>query len=128
MLAYDCRLMNTAAISGGALTLRQWLVDSDECLSPQAAVLSPQATFEIATAIVGADSHYHATVSAGLAAVDLLKGCYDAGALSLNRKEVGWLSRIESELQSLPGDEAELLAEMKETHAGVFDPASYGLA
>jgi hypothetical protein len=28
----------------------------------------------------------------------------------------------------LPGDEASLLDEMKETHAGVFDSASYGLA
>jgi methanol---5-hydroxybenzimidazolylcobamide Co-methyltransferase len=128
MLAYDCRLMNTAAASGGALTLRQWLIDSDECLSPQATVLSPRATIEIATAIVGADSHYHATVSAGLAAVGVLKKCVDAGTLSLNKKEAGWLSRIESELQSLPGDEAGLLAEMRETHAGVFDPASYGLA
>jgi len=127
MLAYDCRLMNTAAASGGALMLRQWLIDSDECLSPQAAVLSPQATIEIFTAIVGADSHYHATVSAGLAAVGVLKKRVNAGALNLNKKEAGWLSRIESELQSLPADEARLLAEMKETHASVFDPASYGL-
>ena len=128
MLAYDCRLMNTAAASGGALTLQQWLIDSDQCLSPQAAVLSPQATIEIATAIVEADSHYHATVSAGLAAVHLLRTCVDFGALNLNKKEAGWLSRIETELQSLPGDEASLLDEMKETHAGVFDSASYGLA
>jgi methanol--5-hydroxybenzimidazolylcobamide Co-methyltransferase len=128
MLAYDCRLMNTAAASGGALTLRQWLVDSDEYLSPQAAVLSPQATIAIAEAIVGADSHYHATLSAGLAAVGLLRKCVESGALNLNKKEAGWLSRIESDLQSLPGDEAELLAEMKTTHAGVFNPASYGLA
>jgi methanol--5-hydroxybenzimidazolylcobamide Co-methyltransferase len=127
MLAYDCRLMNTAAASGGALTLRQWLVDSDECLSPQAAVLSPQATIEIATAIVGADSHYHASVKAGLAAVDLLRRCVESGTLNLNKKAAGWLSRIESELNSLPGNEAELLAEMEQTHAGVFDPASYGL-
>ena len=128
MLAYDCRLMNTAAANGGALTLRQWLIDSDERLSPQAAILSPQATIDIATAIVGADSHYHATVTAGLEAVNLLKKRVDAGALSFNKKEAGWLSRIENDLQSLPDDEAELLAEMKETHAGIFDPESYGLA
>jgi methanol--5-hydroxybenzimidazolylcobamide Co-methyltransferase len=127
MLAYDCRLMNTASASGGALTLRQWLVDSDKHLSPQAMVLSPQATIEIAKAIVGADSHYHATVSAGLAAAGLLRECVDAGTLNLNKKEKGWLSRIERELHSLPGNEAELLAEMKETHAGAFNPACYGL-
>jgi methanol--5-hydroxybenzimidazolylcobamide Co-methyltransferase len=127
ILAYDCRLMNAAAASGGSLMLRQWLTDSDRCLSPQAAVLSPQATIEIATAIVGADSPYHATVSAGLAAVDLLGKCVASGELNLNKKEAGWLSRIGAELQSLPADEASLLDEMRSTHAGVFNPASYGL-
>jgi hypothetical protein len=66
-------------------------------------------------------------VNAGLAAVGLLRKCVAAGTLDLNKKEAVWLSRIESELQSLPGDEAGLLAEMKQTHVGVFDPASYGL-
>ena len=60
VLAYDCRLMNTAAASGGALVLRKWLVESDEYLSPQAVVLSPEAIIKIAQAIVRADSHYHA--------------------------------------------------------------------
>ena len=127
MLAYDCRLMNTATRSGAALTLRQWLVDSDEWLSPQAAVLSPRATIEIATAIVQADSHYHAVVAAGLAAVGILNRALAGGALTLGKKEAGWLERIESELQLLPADEATLLDEMRQTHAGIFDPASYGL-
>ncbi len=127
ILAYDCRLMNAAAAAGGGLTLRQWLVESDEWLSPQAAVLSPRATVEIAAAIVGADSHYHATIAAGWAAVAVLrKGC-ENGYLRLDKKELGWLNRIESELQSLPAGEADLTAEMTETHAGVFSPASYGL-
>ena len=127
VLAYDCRLMNTAAASGGALYLRKWLVESDEYLSPQAAVLSPEATIEIAEAILAADSHYHAAVSAGVAAVGLLRKRVEAGCLNLSKKEAGWLTRIECELQSLPDDEAQLLAEMKATHAGVFNPASYGL-
>jgi hypothetical protein len=37
------------------------------------------------------------------------------------------LERVEAELNSMPAEEAELLSEMKEAHAGVFDPASYGL-
>jgi methanol--5-hydroxybenzimidazolylcobamide Co-methyltransferase len=127
MLAYDCRLMNTAAASGGAATLQQWLVDSDERLSPQAVVLSPRATIRIATAIAEADSHYHAALNAGLAAVDLLREAVAAGKLELNKKEAGWLSRIESDLQALPQEEDSLLDEMRELHAGVFDPASYGL-
>lgn len=127
MLAYDCRLMNTATARGGALALRQWLVDSDQWLSPQAAVLSPEATIEIAEAIVGADSHYHATLAAGLAAVRILREGVDRGVMILSRKEASWLERIQSELSAMPADESGLLDEMKELHAVLFDPASYGL-
>jgi len=127
MLAYDCRLMNTASASGGALTLQKWLIDSDERLSPQAAVISPHAAIEIATAIVGADSHYNATIPAGLAAVRILRRAVATGHLSLSPKETSWLDRVASELDGLPS-EADLLAEMRQTHAGVFDPASYALA
>ena len=127
MLSYDCRLMNGAAAKGGALTLRQWLVDSDQWLSPQAAVLSPEATVEIAAAIVGADSHYHATIAAGLAAVRILRRGIDGGAMILSGKELSWLERVEGELNAMPAEEDRLLDEMKQLHAGVFDPASYGL-
>jgi methanol---5-hydroxybenzimidazolylcobamide Co-methyltransferase len=127
ILAYDCRLMNAAAAKGGALTLRQWLVDSDEWFSPQAAVLSPSAVVEIAEAIVGADSHYHATIAAGQAAVSILRRGLASGLLKLNRKELVWLDRIDTELRSLPETEAELLQEMRQLHADRFDPLSYGL-
>jgi methanol---5-hydroxybenzimidazolylcobamide Co-methyltransferase len=127
ILAYDCRLMNAAAAKGGALTLRQWLVDSDEWLSPQAAVLSPAAVVEIAEAIAGADSHYHATIAAGQAVVSVLRRGLASGLLKLNRKELVWLDRIETELSSLPDAEAGLLLEMGQLHADRFDPLSYGL-
>ena len=127
ILAYDCRLMNAATVRGGALTLRQWLIESDEWLSPQAAVLSPEATLQIATAIVSSDSHFHATVAAGLAAVRILRKGIDNAAMKISKKEAGWLDRIESDLQSLPDEEADLLVEMGRAHAGVYDRASYGL-
>src|SRR5271157_2339676 len=53
-LAYDCRLMNVATARNQALTLRDWLTESDEWLSPQAAMLSPRAVCRIANAIVSA--------------------------------------------------------------------------
>ena len=54
LLAYDCRLMNTAAATKAARSqMRNWMTASDEWLSPQAAVLSPDATIRIAEAIVG---------------------------------------------------------------------------
>jgi len=46
--------MNVAASQGHGLLLRDWLSASDEDLSPQAAVLSPAATYRIAEAIVNA--------------------------------------------------------------------------
>lgn len=126
MLAYDCRLMNTASASGGALTLRQWLIDSDESLSPQAAILSPEAVIEVARAIVSAGSRYQATIAAGLAAVRFLRS--GQPPLSFSPKEQTWLDRIDAELNGLPGDEMELLEEMRQQHTGVFDPGSYGFA
>lgn len=121
-LAYDCRLMNTAAARGEALTLRDWLSESDEWLSPQAAVLSPEATCRIAEAIVSARGGYRRTISAGLAAVAILR---DA-RLSLSAREKQWLDRIESALESMPAEEA-LLEEMSGRYGSLFARFSYGL-
>ncbi len=125
MLAYDCRLMNTASANGGALTLRKWLIESDERLSPQAAILAPEAAIEVARAIINASSHYQATIAAGLAATRILKDGPAYG--SLGAKERTWLDRIESDLEALPADEMVLLEEMRETHRGIFEPSSYAL-
>ena len=126
MLAYDCRLMNVATAKGGALRLRDWLTESDEWLSPQAAVLSPEATMTIARAIVSADGHYNQTVAAGLAAVGVLRGGIERKQLTLPSREAPWLDRIERELESLAGGEAMLLEEMMDQHAADFAPSSYG--
>src|SRR5271157_2249236 len=106
LLAYDCRLMNIAALSeGGALQLRNWMTASDQWLSPQAAVLSPEATIKIATAIVGADTPYRRTIAAGHAAVEILKDGIAQERLTLTRKEQQWLTRIEDALNAFPKDE-----------------------
>ena len=128
VLAYDCRLMNEAAKRGGALTLRNWMVASDEWLSPQAAVLSPDATIEIAKAIAGAPGDYSRTVAAGRAALKILRDGLSDEKLHLNKKECQWLDRIEREFDALPPDEWTLLVEMQVTYGGLFDTRSYGLA
>jgi methanol--5-hydroxybenzimidazolylcobamide Co-methyltransferase len=128
MLAYDCRLMNTAAASGGALALRQWLIDSDVCLSPQAAVLSPEATVRIARAIVGEQDSYGRTVAAGKAAVEVLREGLASGRLNLVARERDWLDRIDRELGLLPQAEDELRAAVEDTCGGLYYPASYGWA
>jgi methanol---5-hydroxybenzimidazolylcobamide Co-methyltransferase len=127
LLAYDCRLMNVAASKKQELVLRDWLSESDEWLSPQAAVLSPDATFSIASAITGERGPYRRTLAAGLAAVRVLRDGIASGRLNLSPKERTWLDRIESELTAAPSDEASLLSAMIEQHGTLFDPASYGL-
>ncbi len=116
-LVYDCRLMNVAARHGRAAELRDWLSESDEDLSPQAAVLSPDATLRIARAIASEDSDYRRTVAAGRAAVEIIRG----RTLDLPAREQKYLDRIESELDTLPADEAPLWP----LFAGKFDPTSY---
>lgn len=128
LLAYDCRLMNTAAASkGGALQLRNWLTASDEWLSPQAAVLSPEATFKIASAIVAADTPYHRTIAAGRAAVEILKEGIAREQLHISRKEQQWLTRMDDTLNDLPSDEMKLASDLEEQYGSFYDKASYGL-
>lgn len=120
LLAYDCRLLNAAACKGQALYLRDWLCSSDEGLSPQAAMLTPSATLRIAEAIVSADTSYHRTVAAGLAAVQELRN------RTLPPKEAEWLARIEGQLAALPGEEDTLWRAVLERYPGIFALSSYG--
>jgi methanol--5-hydroxybenzimidazolylcobamide Co-methyltransferase len=128
LLAYDCRLMNTASARGQALTLRQWLTESDEWLSPQAAVLSPEATVRIARAIVGERDSYGRTVAAGKAAVEILREGLASGRLNLVARERAWLDKIDRELELLPQTDDELRAAVDDTCHGLYYPASYGWA
>lgn len=127
LLVYDCRLMNLALDQNGAGTLRDWLSESDRWLSPQAVILSPQATWEIAQAIVAQPSDYHRTVAAGQTAIRLLKDAVTSGHLTLSKSETQWLHRIEEQFESLPANEGDLLAEMTAKYNHLFRPASYGL-
>jgi methanol--5-hydroxybenzimidazolylcobamide Co-methyltransferase len=127
LLAYDCRLMNIAALSaGGALQMRNWMTASDQWLSPQAAVLSPEATIKIATAIVGADTPYHRTIAAGRAAVEILKDGIAQEKLRISRKEQQWLTRIEDALAAFPMEEETLMHDLESQYGSLYDRASYG--
>ncbi len=127
LLAYDCRLMNLAAAKGQALTLRDWLTQSDEGLSPQAAILSPAATLRIARAIVGETVPYRRVVAAGQEAVQILREAHKSGRPALKPRELQWLGRIAAELDSLPEKEETLLGEMVDQHGELFDRRSYGI-
>lgn len=126
LLAYDCRLMNTASNQGGALALRDWMTASDEWLNPQAAVLSPAATLRIAGAIVAEESPYRRTVAAGRAALDIVKEGVAAEKLQLSGKEHRWLDRVASAFDELPGEEDTLMALLEEQYGSLYDKGSYG--
>jgi len=128
LLEYDCRLMNAASAKGQAKELRDLLTASDEWLSPQAAVLSPAATIEIARAIVEKTDPYDRAVAAGKAAVAILERGRRAGQLALARKEAQWLERIDEALQALPSDWRELQAQIEPQYGSLYDKESYGLA
>lgn len=127
LLAYDCRLMNQALAQGGGRTLRDWLTASDRWLSPQAVILSPEATCAIAQAIVAEPSDYRRTVAAGQTAVQLLREGVAAGHLRLADTERRWLDRLATALVDLPDTEDTLLGEMSESYGHLYRPASYGL-
>jgi methanol--5-hydroxybenzimidazolylcobamide Co-methyltransferase len=127
LLVYDCRLMNAATAKGHAMALRDLMVESDEWLSPQAAVLSPAATCRIARAIVDADGDYRRTIAAGQAAVSILSEGLEAGKLRLSAKERQWLERIERELAEMPESEGEMLRGFVAANSYSFDAASYGI-
>jgi hypothetical protein len=107
--------------------MRNWMTASDEWLSPQAAVLSPEATIKIATAIVGADTPYHRTIAAGRAAVEILNDGIAQGRLRISRKEQQWLTRICDALEAFPADEMTLLHDLDAQYGSLYDKASYGL-
>lgn len=126
-LAYDCRLMNVAAARGEAARLRDWLTESDQWLSPQAAILSPAAVHRIAKAVISTADPYRRTVAAGQAAIAILREGEAAGRLRLAPKEKNWLRRIGEEIDSLPDIAEALMSEMIEPYGQYFCAESYGL-
>lgn len=127
ILAYDCRLFNEASAAGNASMLRELLVSSDAPRSPQALVLSPDATMRIARAIVAEDSDYGRTVAAARTAVALIREAALRSVPALSARESRWLDTIERELDDLPDSPGELEGRIRESHGALLDPASYGL-
>ncbi len=129
-LAYDCRLMNRARAEGdGAVqTLQRWLVDSDAALDPQAFILSPACSIEIAQAIVGAKTHYRAGIAAARKAVALMREASQAGELRIAANETHWLDIFDDTLDGLPDSEDDFIADqLAFADRGRFVPSEYGL-
>ncbi len=113
-LAYDCRLMNTAAASShaDAVRLRDWLADSDSAIDPQAYVLRPDVVLEISEKIAAHTHPYAQTVAAARAAHQAIKKGGQAGKVALNDSDRKWLDILDMQLEMLPETEEGIIAEM----------------
>jgi len=129
-LAYDCRLMNTARSHGheSAHQLQRWLVESDVATDPQAFIISPETSVELAKVIVACDTHYQAGVEVARKAIDLLSAAHAQGKLRIAANEVSWFDNLRDTLDELPEDESEFIAQqLAQADKAKFLPAEYGL-
>lgn len=127
-LIYDCRLMNKAAEKGQRKLMRDLLVESDAYLDPQAYILKPDVVFEIANEIVKTQDPFIRTLNTGKLALDILQRGVDKGELKMDERELGWLDRLRDQLDDIPEDEEEFIAEMNdEIEEGKYRPEEYGL-
>jgi methanol--5-hydroxybenzimidazolylcobamide Co-methyltransferase len=129
-LIYDCRLMNLALAEGraAALLYRKWMVNSDAPLDPQAYVLAPESVLAIARSIVDATTPLAAGRAAALTAIRLLREAHRDGRLKLHPRELPWLDRIQTTVESIPSREAEFVGEMMgRLDVTRFVPADYDL-
>jgi hypothetical protein len=70
-------------------------------VSPQAFIISPVASFEIAGAIAAQPDHYQMSPAAGLVACRLLREAIVNRLLVVPERELPWLERMETTLQKL---------------------------
>lgn len=114
-LIYDCRLMNVASASSSAdaLRLRDWLVDSDAALDPQAWILRPDVAIRISEKVMSETGNYARTRIATVAAVEELQKAHSDKKLKLSEREADWLEKLEIMLDDIPESEEEMIAQMR---------------
>jgi methanol--5-hydroxybenzimidazolylcobamide Co-methyltransferase len=129
-LAYDCRLMNVALARSNedARRLRDWLVESDAALDPQAFVLRPDVVLRLAQSIMEERTPYSRTRRAILAALEEIRQAHHGGLLKILPREIHWLDRLQTQADALPENEEELISAMLQSCEGVkFLPEEYEL-
>jgi methanol--5-hydroxybenzimidazolylcobamide Co-methyltransferase len=125
-LIYDCRLLNIASGKGHAKLMRDMLVESDCCLDPQAYMLKPEIVFEIGNEIVKEQEPFLRTLNTAKKALELLKRAVGNKELALEERELNWLDILEAQVEEIPEDEEEFIAEMKrELDTSKYNPREY---
>lgn len=129
-LAYDCRLMNTAKEYGmiNARLMRDWLTESDSKFDPQAYVLRPDVVINISKEIIKGKTHFEKTKIAAREALNEIQVAFDNNKLILDEKELIWLDKFRSEINSITDDEETFVNEMVSyCKSDKFDPAMYDM-
>jgi methanol--5-hydroxybenzimidazolylcobamide Co-methyltransferase len=127
-LIYDCRLMNTATRNGQTKLMRDWLVESDCYLDSQAYILRPDVVFEIAKEVVKTQDPFSRTVNVAHVTLDILQKAVNKKELQLEERELHWLDVLRDQLDEIPEEEAQFIAEMKPELDGTkYKPEEYGI-
>lgn len=129
-LAYDCRLMNTAAESGkqNALLLRDWMCESDSKYDPQAYVLRPDVAIEISREIIKKNTPFERSKVAAIAAIDILNKAVADNKVLISDREREWLPTMQRQIEAIPENQEQFISEMLERdESGKMDPKKYDL-
>lgn len=128
ILAYDCRLMNTALKQGQAQVLRDLFVLSDRYRDPQALMLDLRVVYEAGRRIVETgEDHYARTTAMARYAVEEIRRALKEGHLTLEPREERWLGMIEDAIAELPEDADTLRRRAEMNYGSLYIPAEYGL-
>jgi methanol--5-hydroxybenzimidazolylcobamide Co-methyltransferase len=116
-LVYATRLMNTAAKRGEieALELRDWLVESDSALDPQAYILRPDIALNIAREVIKEKTAYLRTRRLALVGISAIRDAQQQNKINLSAIEKRWLDRLSRSAEELPEDENAFINTMVKT-------------
>jgi methanol--5-hydroxybenzimidazolylcobamide Co-methyltransferase len=126
ILAYDCRLYNTALVENNPHQLRDWMVKSDLSLNVQALMLEPSVVLEIAEAIVKENDDYLRTIAAVQKAIEAIDRAESDRIIKLTSSERKWFVRLKSEMDSLPQTTEGALQYLQESYGDHFMIEAYG--
>ncbi|UCH62029.1 MAG: methanol--corrinoid methyltransferase [Fidelibacterota bacterium] len=119
-LIYDCRLMNAALAEGhdAAHSLQRWMIESDARHDPQAWILRPDVVLEISSEIVKHEHPLAATLAAIEKGLAVIRQASADGRLDLPPVEHRWLDMLSTQLETIPRDEEQLLAQVQSRYDG----------
>ncbi|NSW80482.1 MAG: hypothetical protein HPY54_15780 [Chthonomonadetes bacterium] len=128
ILAYDCRLMNTALKQGQGRMLRDLFIVSDYHRDPQALMLDLHVVYEAGRRLVEAgEDHYARTLAMARYAVEEIRRAVQEGHISLEGREERWLGMIEDAIAELPEDADTLRRRADVNYGSLYIPAEYGV-